>query len=189
MGDVISETQYGTSAPANTQRNGLPVLRMNNITPSGAIDLRDIKWCPIESGDLEKYTVRCGDLLFNRTNSPELVGKTAVWDRDERYAFAGYLIRVRFNQKRVLPEYVSGFLNSPYGKRLLFAKAKPSINMSNISPTELKRLSIPVPSLAIQWHYVEVLAKVKVVEQRMTGMTSPVHSLYHSLAHQALGVT
>ena len=143
MNDVVAETQYGTSAPANSQKDGLPVLRMNNITSRGAIDVTSLKWCAIQERHLANYTVRRGDLLFNRTNSPELVGKTAVWDRDDVYAFAGYLVRVRFDLSRVLPEYVSGYLNSDYGKRLLLSKAKPSINMSNISASEFRRLPIP----------------------------------------------
>ncbi len=185
MGDVISETQYGTSALANSRGQGLPVLRMNNITPSGVIDLTALKWCDIEARDFDKYTVRRGDLLFNRTNSPELVGKTAVWDRDELYAFAGYLVRVRFDQSRVLPEYACGYLNSTYGKRMLFEKAKPSINMSNISPTELKRLPIPVPPLNVQKRYIELGTPVKVMAQRITNTISVSEALYGSFSERA----
>ena len=97
IGDIASETQYGTSDLANEEGRGRPVLRMNNLTTAGAMDLSKMKWCEIAPGDISKYTVQRGDLLFNRTNSPELVGKTAVWDRDESYAFAGYLVRVRFD--------------------------------------------------------------------------------------------
>ena len=185
MGDVISETQYGTSARANSQGNGLPVLRMNNITRSGAIDLREVKWCEISARDFDKYTLRRGDMLFNRTNSPELVGKTAVWDLDEAYAFAGYLIRVRFDDTRALPEYVSGYLNSSYGKQILFEKAKPSINMSNISPTELRRLPIMLPPLDAQARYRELLSKVKVAARQIASAIPVCESLYDSLAHRA----
>jgi type I restriction enzyme, S subunit len=185
VGDVISETQYGTSARANSQGNGLIVLRMNNITRAGWIDLREVKWCEIGARDIDRYTLRRGDLLFNRTNSPELVGKTAVWDLDEPYAFAGYLVRVRFDQTRALPEYVSGYLNSSYGKQMLFEKAKPSINMSNISPTELKRLPIMLPPLDTQLRYRKLLAKVKVAAQAISAALPVYESLYASLAQHA----
>jgi type I restriction enzyme S subunit len=89
MGEVVRETQYGTAEKSNSDRMGIPVLRMNNITYGGEFDLTDMKRCEIKSADLEQLTVKRGDLLFNRTNSPELVGKTAVWDRDEAYAYAG----------------------------------------------------------------------------------------------------
>lgn len=185
IGDLILDARYGTSARANNERRGLPVLRMNNVTRTGSIDLTDIKWCEIRPQDTTKYTVRRGDLLFNRTNSPELVGKTAVWDRDETFAFAGYLIRVRFNETRVLPEFVSDHLNSAYGKRMLFEKAKPSINMSNISATELKRLPIPLPPLDVQRQYSSVLKKAKHAAERMVSARLEGDSLFDSLEQRA----
>ncbi len=83
MKKVTRETQYGTSDKANTNSIGLPVLRMNNITYNGEINLNALKWCPIPQTEVAKYTVQEGDLLFNRTNSPELVGKTTVWRKKE----------------------------------------------------------------------------------------------------------
>ena len=160
MGDVVQETQYGTAEKSNSDGKGIPVLRMNNITYGGEIDLTDIKWCEIKDADLEQLTVKRGDLLFNRTNSPELVGKTAVWDRDEPYAYAGYLFRVRFDETVVLPDYVSAFLNSAYGKKMLFAKAKPSNNMSNFSAGEFCRIELPVPGIALQRRFAKVVHEV-----------------------------
>lgn len=157
LGAAIAETQYGTAAKANSERIGLPVLRMNNITYSGGWDLRSLKWCEIQERDLDKYTTRRDDLLFNRTNSPELVGKTAVWDSDDAYAIAGYLVRVRFNDLAA-PHYVSALLNSAFGKRLLFAKAKASNNMSNFSASELCRLEVPLPP-RIEQNYFAALAR------------------------------
>jgi type I restriction enzyme S subunit len=166
MADVVRETQYGTSEKANSEQNGLPVLRMNNITYSGHTDLTNIKWCPITQKDEEKFTVRRGDLLFNRTNSPELVGKTAVWESDEKYAFAGYLIRVRFKPELALSNYVSTYLNSPYGKTYLFNKAKPSINMSNISASEFLKIPLPLPPLEEQRRIATILDKADAVRRK-----------------------
>ena len=166
MADVVRETQYGTSERANSEENGLPVLRMNNITYSGHINLTHIKWCPITEKDEEKFTVRRGDLLFNRTNSPELVGKTAVWESDEKYAFAGYLIRVRFKPELALSNYVSTYLNSPYGKTYLFNKAKPSINMSNISASEFLKIPLPLPPLEEQRRIATILDKADAVRRK-----------------------
>jgi type I restriction enzyme S subunit len=183
IGDLVLDAQYGTAARANADGIGLPVLRMNNITSNGRIDLAELKWCDIPVSDLPNYTVRRGDFLFNRTNSPELVGKTTVWDRDDRYAFAGYLIRVRFDESTALPDYVSGYLNSAYGKRLLFEKAKASNNMSNISASELKRLPIPVPPLPDQKRYVRFLARLATMRSRMDASAEAANSLFASLAN------
>ena len=66
-----------------------------------------MKYLPKAHDEFPELLLARGDLLFNRTNSAELVGKTAVWDRDDAYAFAGYLVRVRFDESVILPDYVS----------------------------------------------------------------------------------
>ena len=77
IGELLSESQYGTSSKAGSVGE-LPILRMNNITYNGELDLSDLKYIDLTLDDIKKYTVRDGDLVFNRTNSPDLVGKTAV---------------------------------------------------------------------------------------------------------------
>jgi type I restriction enzyme S subunit len=139
---------------------------MNNITYEGAFALDDLKRIDLSESEVSKHTVRRGDLLFNRTNSPELVGKTAVWDSDESFAFAGYLVRVRFDEHKACARYVSAFLNSVYGKRMLFAAAKPSINMSNISASGLLRLKVPLPPLAEQKRIAAVLDQAAVIRRK-----------------------
>lgn len=185
MDGLVRETQYGTAKKANSNRNGIPVLRMNNLTYEGSINLSDLKWCELHHGELSQYTVRKGDLLFNRTNSPELVGKTAVWDRDGAYAFAGYLIRVRFDETCVLPDYVSAFLNSSYGKKLLFARAKPSNNMSNFSAGEFRRIDIPVPVISLQRRFASAVAQNRVIQSRRVEVLTGAETLYQALVQQA----
>jgi type I restriction enzyme, S subunit len=85
IGDLASSTQYGTSAKAG-ESGDFPILRMGNITPSGAFDFNDLKFIDLPPKDIPKYTVQDGDVLFNRTNSPELVGKTGVYRGGTTYA-------------------------------------------------------------------------------------------------------
>jgi type I restriction enzyme S subunit len=185
MRAIVRDTQYGTSERANEARDGIPVLRMNNLTYEGEIDLSSIKWTPIPPADQAKYTVEPGDLLFNRTNSPPLVGKTAIWESTDRYAFAGYLIRVRFEPERARPEYVSGFLNSAYGKRLLAAKAKPSNNMSNFSASEFMRIPIPVPTIQQQERFADVRRLARTHSARLELAATHAESLTATLSQRA----
>jgi type I restriction enzyme S subunit len=101
---MVTDVQYGTSVKANTDKRGVPVVRMNNVTYDGLLDLTDIKWCELGPVEDAKLRLREGDLLFNRTNSPELVGKTAVWDAPGHFVFAGYLIRLRFRSTVARPD-------------------------------------------------------------------------------------
>lgn len=185
MEGLVCETQYGTAQKANGDEKGIPILRMNNITYEGGIDLSDIKWCEIGKGEIPQYTVRKGDLLFNRTNSPELVGKTAVWDRDDAFAFAGYLIRVRFDESVILPDYVSAYLNSTYGKRMLFARAKPSNNMSNFSAGEFRRIELPVPDIKLQRKFTQLVQQGRAMQVRRAEGLAEATSLFLALVQCA----
>ncbi|MDB9426874.1 restriction endonuclease subunit S [Microcystis aeruginosa CS-564/01] len=185
MKKIVIETQYGTAEKSQEVMGGLPILRMNNITYSGEIDLNSLKWCQIPLKDEDKFTVKRGDLLFNRTNSPELVGKTAVWRSDDKFAYAGYLIRVRFDKSKANSEYVSAFLNSAYGKRYLLEKAKPSINMSNFSASEFLKIPILLPDIETQHRFDEFVSSTRRMSQRLGNGLADYNNLFNSLLQRA----
>ena len=97
IGDIATEVKYGTSLPA-VEGGKYPYLRMNNMTNDGHLDLSTLKYIDVPDDEIEKCIVRKGDVLFNRTNSVELVGKTCVFDLDEEMIIAGYIIRVRLHE-------------------------------------------------------------------------------------------
>lgn len=185
IGEAVSEINYGTAAKANEDGRGTPIVRMNNVTYEGEIDLADLKWVELGADESDKFTVRRGDLLFNRTNSPDLVGKTAVWNRDERYALAGYLVRVRFNPKRGRADFVSAYLNSGYGKHLVKTRAKPSINMSNLSASEFKRIPIYWPPAALQAEFAAVVEGINAVKDSCRLALKQDDGLFHALMQRA----
>lgn len=78
MGDALVETRYGTSARSHSDGAGVLVLRMNSISMAGRIDLADAKYAELERREIERLALFPGDLVFNRTNSAELVGKTGL---------------------------------------------------------------------------------------------------------------
>ena len=143
--DVVSDVRYGSSRPA-VEGGKYPYLRMNNITYSGELDLRDTKRIDIPDSELDKCTVRRGDVLFNRTNSKELVGKTCVYNRDELMVLAGFVIRVRINE-RIRPEVLSAFLNMDFSKRMLIGMCKTAIGQANINAKELQNIDLYIPPI------------------------------------------
>src|SRR5262249_21470586 len=78
VGDLLASTQYGTSDKSG-ESGDLPILRMGNLTYDGEMSFCDLKYISLPERDRDKMTVKSGDILFNRTNSPDLVGKTAVF--------------------------------------------------------------------------------------------------------------
>ena len=149
--DVVSEVKYGTSRPA-VEGGAYKYLRMGNITFDGHLDLNDLKYIDIPESEIEKCVVKKGDVLFNRTNSKELVGKTCVFNLDEPMIIAGYIIRVRVNG-RVLPDYLSAVLNSQYGKKTLADMCKAIVGQANINAQELQNIAICIPPVELQQQF------------------------------------
>ena len=156
--DVVSEVKYGTSRPA-VEGGAYKYLRMGNITFDGHLDLNDLKYIDIPESEIEKCMVKKGDVLFNRTNSKELVGKTCVFDIDEPMVIAGYIIRVRVNE-RVLPDYLSAVLNSQYGKRTLADMCKTIVGQANINAQELQNIAILIPPVELQCQYSQYIYQI-----------------------------
>ena len=117
-----------------------------------------MKWVALsESDDVEKHVLRTGDILFNRTNSKELVEKTGIWDGRFEAVAASYFIRLRVDETCVCPTYVWAFMNSPATKQRLFEAARGAIGQANINAKELKSLLLPVPPLDLQRWYAELV--------------------------------
>ena len=151
--DVVSDVRYGSSRPA-VDGGKYPYLRMNNITYGGELDLSDTKRIDIPDNELDKCTVRRGDVLFNRTNSKELVGKTCVYNRDDMMVLAGFVIRVRVSE-RILPEFLSEFLNTEFSKQMLLAMCKTAIGQANINAQEMQNIGIYLPPIELQRKFVQ----------------------------------
>lgn len=151
LGDAVLETQYGTSKHANSDGRGVLVVRMNNISSSGRVELTEVKYVELDDSELERHRLKPGDLLFNRTNSIDLVGKTGLWNQSgEPAVVASYLIRVRVDPSKALPEYVWALMNSAFVKTVLANKARRAVGMANINATELRRLPALFPPLQLQ---------------------------------------
>ena len=156
--DTVADVRYGSSRPA-VDGGKYPYLRMNNITYGGELDLSDVKRIDVPENELDKCTVRRGDVLFNRTNSKELVGKTCVYDRDEMMVLAGFVIRVRVND-RVLPEFLSAFLNTDFSKKTLSEMCKAAIGQANINAQEMQNIGLYLPPLELQRQFVQFKKQV-----------------------------
>ena len=151
--EIVSDVRYGTSRAA-VDGGKYPYLRMNNITYDGELDLTDLKYIDIPDKELEKCTVKCGDVLFNRTNSKELVGKTCVYNRNDTMVLAGFIIRIRVNEN-ILPVFLAMFLNMDFSKTMLKEMCKSAIGQANINATELQKIRIILPPIELQEEFVE----------------------------------
>lgn len=183
--DLVNEVRYGTSRPA-TKGGKLKYLRMNNITYDGKLDLSDLKYIDIPEKELDKCTTRNGDILFNRTNSRELVGKTCVYNMDERMVIAGFIIRIRVN-KDANPYFISTYLNTSYLKTKLYNICKNASGQSNINAQELQNIEIYIPPIKLQNDFEEIVKKINIKQLILEKSLKETEELQESLMNIYFG--
>ena len=156
LGEVLESTTYGTNEPLST-RGEMIVLRMNNLQ-NGEIDLSEVRRADLSENDVHELDLVPGDILFNRTNSLDLVGKVAVVrNLLAMMSFASYLIRLRTVASRANPFWLSASLWSPNWQSRIRKFATPGVSQANINPTSLRSLTIPLPPLREQEAIAELL--------------------------------
>ena len=185
IGDIVTEVKYGTSKPA-VEGGRYPYLRMNNLTVDGHLNLDDLKYIDIPDDEIEKCVVRKGDVLFNRTNSIELVGKTVVFDLPEEMVIAGYIIRIRLNEK-ILPEVLSQYMNLEALKDILRSMAKGAVNQANINAQELQSIKVYLPDMELQKQFIEIRKQVNKSKVKVQKALDETKKLFDSLMQQYFG--
>lgn len=146
--------RYGSSSKTNGDNSGVPVLRMGNIQ-DGKLDYGNLKYLPVDHKEFPDLLLNDGDLLFNRTNSAELVGKTAIYRNvGKPVSYASYLISVGFTES-FLPEIAAHYINSVIGKKWIAEVMNQTAGQANVNGTKLGALAIPLPSMEEQKALIE----------------------------------
>ena len=153
--DIVCELKYGTSEKSSSVGK-IAVLRMGNITNVGTIDYSNLVYSSNDE-DIEQYSLEKDDLLFNRTNSSEWVGKTAIYKEEQPAIYAGYLIRIR--PLLISPDYLNTVMNSSYYRDWCYDVKTDAVNQSNINAQKLSQLMIPIPPLKEQERIVAEMNK------------------------------
>jgi type I restriction enzyme S subunit len=182
--DFVGTAKYGSSGKASETEGEYPMLRMGNITYKGSWDFKKLKYIDLDENDKDKYLAKKGDLLFNRTNSKELVGKTAVFEEEKPMALAGYLVRVRPNE-RGNNYYLSGYLNSSHGKKTLMGMCKSIVGMANINAQELQNIKITLPPIELQNRFEQIVKDVNCKVKKYDNSQNCLGDLFNSLSQKA----
>ena len=157
---LTTEQRYGSSAKTNDDPNGIPVLRMGNIQ-NGALDFNNLKYLPKAHDEFPALFLEKGDLLFNRTNSRELVGKTAIFNGEHTpCSYASYLIKVKFHSD-FNANLAAYYINSVFGKIWINDVAVQQTGQANVNGTKLSQLCIPLMSQAEQNYIFERFNELK----------------------------
>lgn len=188
LGDFVVDCSYGTSEKTTDEATGVPILRMGNIR-NGQLDSTDLKYLHLSAKDRSKLSLQHGDILVNRTNSAELVGKCAVFDLEGEFAFASYLIRLRLDMERVDPRLVAALINSRRGRAFMLSEKRQMTGQANVNATKLKEMPLALPPLREQRRIVAELgalqAEVDALKRLQAESAAELNALLPSILDKA----
>lgn len=190
VANVASRVEYGISK-RGTQTGAYPILRMNSIS-EGQVETDDLQWVDLTSEEFDRFRLTRGDVLFNRTNSIEKVGKSAYFDLDGDWVFASYLLRVAAKPDVLEPRFLNYFLGAPSTRTRLRELATRAVSQANINATKLRGLTMPVPPLSEQREIANAVGvvdrKIAAEEARRDAFATLFDSLLHDLMTAKLRV-
>ena len=193
IGNAVLFTQYGTSTKAYPSQQGVPVLTMGNIQ-DGMVVWWNEKRIPSTAEELPALYLKQFDLLYNRTNSAELVGKTGIYlGEDDCRTFASYLIRVRASRENFSPHFLNLTMNtSEFRESQIVPLIKQQTGQANVNGTALRHMVVPIPPLAEQHRIVakvdELMALCERLEACLAAGDETRGRLLESVLHEALEV-
>jgi len=184
INDAVAASQYGTSKKNNPDRRGYPVLGMGNVSYSGRLLLDSLSYAELSVKEFEELQLIPGDVIFNRTNSTELVGKTTHWNCKTAAVLASYLIKLRLKDN-VLPDFFVMLLNTTHYKKLFQERCKKAVGQSNISPTLLKEFPLYFPPLERQEGFAEVVRRMDRLRGQQREADRQAEHLFQTLLHRS----
>lgn len=179
LGEVLTKTQYGLSKRGMANAK-YPILRMNNLA-DGKVNFTDLQFVNLTEEEVEKFTLNQGDILFNRTNSFELVGKVGLFDLEGKYVFASYLIRLKCDTNKLLPTYFVYYLSWELTQLRLKKLASRGVSQSNISASKLREFKIPLPPLSEQKAIAEILQAIDEKIQKEEAKKQAIENLFKTM--------
>ncbi|MDD5198391.1 MAG: restriction endonuclease subunit S [Terrimicrobiaceae bacterium] len=185
LGSVIADTRNGLYKHADFYGRGTQVLKMFNIL-AGRLNLERVDQVEVTADEFASYRLEPGDILINRVNTPELVGKCAVIQRELGDAvFESKNIRVRLNTALAHPEYVAHFLNTSFGHATLCQGVKHAIGMATINNSDLRNCRLPLPPIELQTEWARHVAGMRKTATQAEASAKTLEKLFQVLLHRA----
>jgi len=182
---LLLATQYGLSE-APTRDGQYPMLRMMDLVDGRAVD-DNLCSVALSEDAFRRYRLEQGDVLFNRTNSHDLVGRTGVYRLEGDHVFASYLVRLKTDPGMLLPDYLCEFLNSQPGRRQVMQFASRGVSQSNVNVSNLQRVLIPLPPIAYQQRIVHHTQTLRRVRQSCEQRADQAQGLAAQVANELFG--
>lgn len=183
LGDlVIDGPQNGLYKHSSLYGEGTPILRIDAFYGGQIRDLNSLKRVRLKPDEIAKFRLQPRDLVINRVNSPEYLGKSTIIPAlTEETVFESNMMRLTVDESRALPEYVIELLQTTHAKNHFLANAKHAINQSSVNQQDVKSLTVPMPPLSNQHYFVDMVEHVRSVQAQQFAATTKAQATFDAL--------
>ncbi|MGI8923366.1 MAG: restriction endonuclease subunit S [Fimbriimonadales bacterium] len=184
---LVQNVQTGFACGVNNRDGrGIAHIRPMNVSTEGQIELSDMKFVALDEATRDERLVQRGDVIFNNTNSPELVGKTALYDEGEPRAFSNHMTRLRVDESRIRPHYLALALHQLWREGYFADKCNNHVSQASISRAVLLETEIPLPSTEVQKTLVQTVTDLQQQVHSASGRLDTIPSLLKKLRQSVL---
>lgn len=190
LGELISVgPQNGLYKHVSAYGEGAPIVRIDAFYDGRLSGLGTLRRLSVTDEEIARYGLREGDILINRVNSPEYLGKSAVVPAlAEPVVFESNMMRLAVDEKSVRPGYLIQHLQTGHIKTLILSKAKHAINQSSINQQDVKSFPVPIPPLPLQDAFSARVAEIESIQSQTTTALAAAEATFQSLLHRAFEI-
>jgi type I restriction enzyme S subunit len=187
LGNLIREgPQNGLYKPASQYGEGTPIVRIDAFYDGRVRDLTSLKRVRVTEAEQRTYGLRANDLVINRVNSPEYLGKSALIPRLlEPTIFESNMMRFRVDESRICPGYLVEVLQTPFIRAQIRKRAKDAVNQSSINQQDVMSFLVRIPPLPLQQQFAGLVAAIERLKATQGASLAKMDELFASLQHRA----
>jgi type I restriction enzyme S subunit len=181
LGEVLADATPGFACGEDVE-GGVFQFRMNNITTEGRLDLSKQRRVPRGYRNIDRFLVQPGDVLFNATNSPDLVGKTAFFPGlGEPAVFSNHFLRLRPRDSELDGRYLARWLTLQFSHGRFKGMCRQWVNQATVTRDALLSLKLPLPPLPEQRRIAEILDKADALRAKRRAALAQLDTLTQSI--------
>lgn len=187
LGDlIVNGPTNGLYKHSSFYGTGTPILRIDAFYDGRVTDLANLKRLRVDASELSRFALSKDDLIINRVNSPEYLGKSAwIPELPEPIVFESNMMRFAVDLQRTAPGFVIQLLQTGHAKAHFLANAKHAINQSSINQQDVKSLRVIVPNLDLQKQFCQRCNDIANIQSQQSTATAKAQATFDALLADA----
>ncbi len=183
---IILEIKSGFASGLHTKEGSLCHVRPMNVSLKGEMNFSSCKYVDDKSSKSTEYYLQKDDVIFNNTNSPELVGKTAVFDSANRCVYSNHMTRIRINSKKINPKYLAMYLHNLWRQGYFKMICRSHVSQASVNNNMLKEVKIQLPPIEEQNKIIKAIEELEKPIAEINTKSDAILSLVQQLPHSVL---